>query len=194
MDNLVNLILKQNKKRNKNQNRDFDFNISTNRLLNWLVSHAFKFNLWFYAKNCFCGDVENFYTFETWHLISKITKIKIHYMFNPAARWCLTVWLFETLAGMPEQQDGRGAVKKLRAMETYKKKSLPITLPSFQQQWSPLITSKIIKETRKFVSIRSWYTMKLPMMLLWKRHLRPGCPFERSGGNSPLSDIPAYRC
>jgi len=36
--------------------------------------------------------------------------------------------------GTPEQRKGRGAVKKLRAMETCKKKSSPIMLVFTQQQ------------------------------------------------------------
>jgi len=36
---------------------------------------------------------------------------------------------------------------------------------------------------RKFVWFRSWQTIKLPTMLLWKRHLRLRCTsFERSWG------------
>ena len=63
------------------------------------------------------------------------------------------------------------------------KKSLPIMLASVKQQFWP---QKNKRNYRKFVSIRSWYTMKISMMLLWKRHLHPvPPPFERSGGKAP---------
>ena len=73
----------------------------------------------------------------------------------------------------------RGAVKKLKAMETYKNY---VCLGE-----AAMFTSKIIKETiQKFVSIRSWYLMKLSM-LLWKRHLRPVAPLLKGQRQCPRS-------
>jgi len=43
---------------------------------------------------------------------------------------------------------------------------------------------------RTCISIRSWYTIKLPMVLLWKRHLCTHCPsFERSGEHCHRSPV-----
>jgi len=55
---------------------------------------------------------------------------------------------------MPEQQYGRGAVKELRAMETYKKtkKLLPIMLAFVKNNVDP---KHYKRNHRKFVSIRS---------------------------------------
>jgi len=72
------------------------------------------------------------------------------------------------------------------------KKSLPIMLASVKQQFWP---QKNKRNYRKFVSIRSWYTMKLSMMLLWKRHLHPVPPpfWKVRGEMPPLSGVPGYR-
>jgi len=77
-------------------------------------------------------------------------------------------------------------------METYKKQKIHCQLCLLLFN---IVDLKNIKQNyRKFVSIWSWYAMKIPTMLLWKWHLRPRCSsFERSGGNVPLSGVPAHR-
>jgi len=50
------------------------------------------------------------------------------------------------------------------------------------------------KNYRKFASMRSWYSMKLSMILLWKRHLRPVAPLWNVRGAMPsISGVPACR-
>ena len=47
---------------------------------------------------------------------------------------------------------------------------------------------------RKFASMRSWYSMKLSMILLWKRHLRPVDPLWNVRGlMASISGVPACR-
>ena len=84
----------------------------------------------------------------------------------------------------PEHRLGRRGSKKLRAMETYEKQTnwYQLCLLLFNNNVD-LKNNK--RNHRKFVSIWSWQTIKLPMMLLWKRRLCPRCsPFEIHGGNA----------
>ena len=86
----------------------------------------------------------------------------------------------DAYSGTSEQRQGRGPVKELRAMETCKKQKIVTKYVCFYS--STMLTSKTITEfienhsnfswypntCNKFVSSQSWYTMKLPMILLWK--------------------------
>ena len=77
----------------------------------------------------------------------------------------------------PEQR----AVKKLRAMETYEKQKncYQLCLLLFNNHVGLKNNNRIY---RTCISIWFWKTIKLPVVLLWKRHLCPHCPsFERSG-------------
>ena len=71
------------------------------------------------------------------------------------------------------------------------KKSLPM-LATVPQQFD--LKNNTIETIEKFVSIRPWQTTKLPMMLLWKRHLRTVVPLSKGQVSMPpLCGIPAYR-
>jgi len=91
------------------------------------------------------------------------------------------------------------ALKKLRAMETYKKaKKIVTNYVCFCS--SRMLTSKIMTEIienhsefsgcpsscSKFISSQSWWTMKLPMILLWKGTSAPVAPLLK-GQRSKLS-------
>jgi len=81
----------------------------------------------------------------------------------------------------------------LTAMITYKKrkKSVPIDTSFFS---TTTMTSKKITETTENLFQFDLHSLKIPVMLLWKRHLRQPWPlFERSGGgNSPFSGVPVH--
>ena len=70
------------------------------------------------------------------------------------------------------------------------KKSLPIMLASVKQQHWPEDNTR---NCRKFVSIRSWYSMQLSMIVLWKRHLCLLPHLWKVGGNAPISCVHACR-
>jgi len=64
-------------------------------------------------------------------------------------------------------------------------------LASVKQQYWPKNNTR---NYRKFVSNRSRYSMKLSMILWWKRHLRPVTPLMKGqGAMPPISCVPACR-
>jgi len=72
-----------------------------------------------------------------------------------------------------------------QTMKTYEKQKIVTNYACYCS--TTMLTSKIIKETKKFVSIRSWSIIKFTMMLLWKRHFclrRPS--FVGLGGRFPV--------
>ena len=84
-----------------------------------------------------------------------------------------------------------GAVKKLGAMEIYEKQKICYQL-------CLLLFKNDLKNNegncRKFVSIRSWYTIKFRWYCSDKDAFAPVVPLLKGQGTmSPLSGVPAYR-
>jgi len=87
---------------------------------------------------------------------------------------------------------GKGGSRKVvESNGNLKKKLIPIMLASVKKQCWPKNDKR---NYRKFISIWSWYSMKLSMILLWKRHLRHVTPLSKVRGAMPsISGVPACR-
>ena len=125
---------------------------------------------------------------------------------NVLAKFVDTTCLFRDVGAAV----GKASSRRVRVMETYKKTKRTVTnYVCFCS--STMFTSKITTEIienhsefsgcsnscNKFVSSRTWRTMKLPVILLWKRTSASVAPFWKGrGGNGPamppFSSVPVH--